>query len=124
MPVEGVMLEPPALSTLVIARLGKLSVSVAVLAVPMGGVTVAVFDTVPVAVELTVPVIVYVIALLAGRLTPVWLMLPVPLVAKPVALALPVLAAVQVSPVRSAGIGSLIVAPATLPGPVLLTTTV
>ena len=43
------MLEPPALSTLVIDRSGKLSVSVAVLAVPMGGVTVAVFDNVPVA---------------------------------------------------------------------------
>ena len=124
MPVDGVMLDPPALSTLVIDRSIRLSVSVAVLGVPTGGVTVAVFVNVPVAAPLTVPVTVYVIALLAGRFTPVWLILPVPLVAKPVAATPPVLAAVHVSPVRSAGIGSVIVAPVTLPGPVLLTTIV
>ena len=77
--------------------------SVAVLVVPTGGVTVAEFVNVPVAVELTVPVTVYVIALLAGRSTPVWSILPEPLVAKPVAVALPVLAAVQVTLVRPEG---------------------
>ena len=50
------MLEPPALSTLVIDRSARLSLSVAVLGVPTGGVTVAVFVNVPVAAELTVPV--------------------------------------------------------------------
>jgi hypothetical protein len=53
--------------------------------VPTIGVTVAVLRIVPVAAELTVPVTVYVIELPAGRLTPVWLILPEPLVAKPLA---------------------------------------
>ena len=61
----------------------------------------------------------------AGRLTPGWLMtLPVPLGEKPVAVARPVLAADQVTPVRVAEIVSAIVTPVALPGPVLLTTIV
>ncbi len=49
------MLDPPALSILVIVRSGRLSVSVAVLAVLPGGVTEAVFEKLPV-VAVTVPV--------------------------------------------------------------------
>ena len=85
-------LEPPALSLLVIDRSARLSVSVAEMAVPTGGVTVAVFDNVPVAVELTVPVTLYVTALPAGSETLVSSILPEPLGVKPVAVALPVLA--------------------------------
>jgi hypothetical protein len=80
LPIDGVMLEPPALSTLVIVRLAGraiLSTSVALLAVPTGGVTVAVLVNVPVAVGLTVPVTTYVIELPAGSVT-VLAMLPVP----------------------------------------------
>ena len=44
-----------------IVRSARLSVSVAEMGLPTVGVTVAVFENVPVAVELTVPVIVYVI---------------------------------------------------------------
>jgi hypothetical protein len=49
LPIDGVMLEPPALSTLVIVRTGgaTLSVSAAEMAVPTGGVTVAVFVNAP-----------------------------------------------------------------------------
>jgi hypothetical protein len=104
--------------------LGKLtqSVSVALLAVPPVGVTVAVLLNLPEAVGLTRPVMVYVIELPAGRLAPVWLILPVPEAAKP--LAPPVCVADQVSPVTSAGIGSAIVVPVAAPVPPLWTTTV
>ena len=50
------MLEPPALSLLVIERSVTLSLSVAEMAVPTAGVTVAEFDNVVVAVETNVPV--------------------------------------------------------------------
>ncbi len=65
---------------------------------------------------------VYVTELPAGRLTPDWLILPVPVVAKP--LAPPVCVAVQPSLIHAARHGSVIVAPVTLPGPELVTTTV
>ena len=122
LPVEGVMLEPPALSTLVIDRLATLSVSVAKAALPTGGVTVAVLVNDPCLAGSIVAVTVYVIELPAGRLTPDWLMLPVPVVAKP--LAPPVCVAVQLSPDHAPGAGSEIVAPVRLPLPVLLTTIV
>ena len=58
LPIVLVMLEPPALSTLVIDRLTRSSVSVAEMGVPSSGVRVAVFVKVPVAFGLTVPEIV------------------------------------------------------------------
>ena len=63
------LLVPPALSDLMISRLARSSVSVAETGLPTVGVTVAVFDNVPVAVELTVPLTVYVIELPAGSTT-------------------------------------------------------
>ena len=71
---------------------------------------------------MTVPVTTYVIVLPAGIETLVSSMLPEPLAEKPVAP--PVVVAVQVSPVKSPGIGSAMVTPVALAGPVLLTTTV
>ena len=104
LPVAGVMLEPPALSTLVIDRSGvpTVSVSVAETGLPPDGVTVAVFVSVEpdVAVELTVPVTVYVIELPGGIVTLVSSMLPEPLAEKPVAAGRVVLVAVQVSLVK------------------------
>ena len=87
LPIDGVMLEPPALSTLVIVRTGgaTLSVSAADWRCRRDGVTVAVFVNGPLAVALTEPVTVYVIVLPAGRLTPDWLILPEPVVKKPLA---------------------------------------
>ena len=122
LPVLGVMLEPPALSTLVIDRLARLSTSVAFFGVPAGGVAVAVLVMVPVAVELTVPVTIYVIVLPDGKLTDKSLMLPEPLVVKPVAP--PVAEAVNVSLVKFAGNGSVTLAPVMLPGPEFPTTIV
>ena len=86
-----------------------------------GGVTVAVFTKFPVAVDSTVPVIVKVALPPAARLTVV-LMSPLPLAAPPEPA--PTYTAVQVAPVSVAGIVSVIVAPVTKLGPVLLTTMV
>ena len=116
------MLDPPTLSTLVIDRSATLSVSVAETSLSSIGLTVAVFENVPVAVEGTVPVIVYVTVLPAGRSTSVSSMLPEPVAEKP--LAPPVSVAVQVSPFKSAlSVASAITANVDAV-PVLLTTTV
>ncbi len=117
-------------SVLVIARSAcavSVSVSVALLlpglvsVTPAGGVTVAVFDSVPLALPLMVAASVYVIVLPAGRLT-VSLMLPLPLAVKPEAP--PVPTAVNVSLTIAAGSTSLTVAPITSLGPLLVTTIV
>ena len=86
-----------------------------------GGVTVAVFTKLPVAVASTVPVIVKVALPPDARLIAVP-MFPLPL-ATPLEPA-PAYTAVQVAPVSVAGIVSVIVAPVTKLGPVLLTTMV
>ena len=64
------LLVPPELSLLIISRSATESLSVAVLGTP-AEVTVAEFDIVPMASELTVPVTVYVIELPEGSKTPV-----------------------------------------------------
>ncbi len=88
--------------------------------VPLGTLTVAVFTKLPVRLEGTDTVIVYVIEPPEGMLT-VWLMLPVPL-AEPVAP--PAKTADQLVIVVPAGALSATVAPTTLLGPALLATTV
>jgi hypothetical protein len=94
LPTDGVMLEPPALSSLVTDRSTRLSASFAARAAPLAGVTLTVLSSVPVAAGLTVPVTVYVIELPAGSEAAVSLMLPLPSAVKP--LAPPVCVAVQV----------------------------
>src|SRR5687767_5983164 len=74
----------------------------------------------PLALALTVPKTVYVTVLPTGRFTAVSLMLPLPLAVNPVAP--PVLAAVNVAPVRLVDKVSLIVAPVTALGPRFVTT--
>ncbi len=106
------MLDPPALSDLVIARSMMSSVSVALCEMPPP-VTVAVFETPCVSAPgggINPPVVtVYVIELPAGKSTPVWKISPDPLVAKP--LAPPAPTAVQVrGPLNSPGTGSEMVA--------------
>ena len=63
---------------------------------PAGGATLAVFDSVPVAVEAMLAVSVYVTVLPAGKSTSLSSMLPLPLAVKP--LAPPVAMAVNVAP--------------------------
>src|SRR5436305_1920544 len=103
------------------------SVSVAVLlpgvgsVTPAGTATVAVFDNVPDAPAVSVALTVYVIVLPAGIVT-VSLMLPLPLALKPVAP--PLAVAVQVCVASAAGNVSVMVAPVTLLGPLLVATIV
>jgi hypothetical protein len=86
-------------------------------------VAVAVFDNMPVAAGLTVPVITYVTVLPPGSSTVVSSMLPEPLAEKPVAP--PVGVAVQVSPVKTlVSVESAIVTSLTIPSLTLVTTTV
>ena len=104
----------------------EVSVSVAELlpgvgsVVPLGTLTVAVFTRLPVRLEGTDTLIVYVIEPPDGMFT-VWLMLPVPLA---VPVAPPAKTAVQELMVVPDGALSATVAPTTLLGPALLTTTV
>src|SRR5205823_13386191 len=103
------------------------SVSVAVLfavfgsLIPAGAVTCAVFDSVPVAAELSLPLALQMILLAEGIVT-ISLMLPLPLAVKPVAP--PAWVAVNVRPVSAAGKLSDTDAPFAAAGPTLVTTMV
>ena len=85
---------------------------------PKGAVTLAVLERVPVAVEATFPVALYVTKLPAGIVRVSW-MLPVPVAVNPDAP--PLCVAVNVTPVKIAGKLSVIVAPLTLLGPAFVT---
>src|SRR5438093_828250 len=95
---------------LLFARLGSV--------IPPGGVTVAVFDRVPEALMLSVPVAVNVTVLPEMRFT-IWLMFPEPLGAPQLEPAEAV--HVQVIVVSAAGKGSVTIAPVTRLGPALVT---
>src|SRR5262249_20304714 len=115
----------PLFTTRTSASTSMLVVSVALLlagtrsVVPACGGTVAVLLSAPVAVAATVPVVVKVADVPAGRLTVV-AMLPVPLVAPQLA-PVPAGVHVQVTPVSVAGKVSLTAAPVTALGPALAT---
>src|SRR4051812_5919946 len=86
--------------------------------VPAGGVTVAVFVSVPVAAGLSVPVTTMRTPLPACRFTVRLMLLPVPLGVPQLAFAPLTLAQVQVTLVSAAGTVSVIATPVTSLGPV------
>src|SRR5580698_527514 len=109
-PTAPVILDPPALSTLVIVITLSLSVAVAVVGVPFGGKAwmLAGLTSVPVAPAATVPVTVYVIELPNGNVTVSVSVLPEPVGVESVAP--PLATDVQVAPIKLAGNGSLTIA--------------